>query len=51
LKEHGAKKLINVAFEAKKVAKSPLQRMREDITSILKQKGLPEELLDELPQK
>ncbi|KAL9285717.1 TRNA wybutosine-synthesizing protein/4 [Arabidopsis thaliana] len=51
LKEHGAKKIINVAFEAKKVAKSPLQRMREDITSILKQKGLSEELLDELPQK
>lgn len=51
LKKHGAKKLVNVAFEAKKVAKSPLQRMREDITSILKQKGLPEELLDELPQR
>lgn len=51
LKEHGAKKLVNVAVEAKKVAKSPLQRMKEDIASIIKKKGLPEELLDELPQK
>lgn len=51
LKEHGARMLINVAVEAKKVAKSPLQRMKEAITSILKQKGLPEELLDELPQR
>ncbi|KAL0845606.1 hypothetical protein Bca101_018852 [Brassica carinata] len=51
LKELGATKLTNVAVEAKKVAKSPLQRMKEAITSILNQKGLPEELLDELPQK
>ncbi|KAG5405109.1 hypothetical protein IGI04_011228 [Brassica rapa subsp. trilocularis] len=51
LKEVGARKFTNVAVEAKKVAKSPLQRMKEAVTSILKQKGLPEELLDELPQK
>ncbi|KAF8093012.1 hypothetical protein N665_0393s0014 [Sinapis alba] len=51
LKELGARKFTNVAVEAKRVAKSPLQRMKEAITSILKQKGLPEELLDELPQK
>ncbi|KAJ0250215.1 tRNA wybutosine-synthesizing protein 2/3/4 [Hirschfeldia incana] len=51
LKELGARKFTNVAVEAKKVAKSPLQKMKEAITSILKQKGLPEELLDELPQK
>ncbi|CAN8246270.1 unnamed protein product [Cochlearia groenlandica] len=51
LKEHGARKLVNVSVEAKKVAKSPLQRMKDAIMSILKQKGLAEELLDELPQR
>uniref|UniRef100_A0A1J3EYD8 tRNA wybutosine-synthesizing protein 2/3/4 n=2 Tax=Noccaea caerulescens TaxID=107243 RepID=A0A1J3EYD8_NOCCA len=51
LKELGARKLNNVAVETKKVAKSPLQRMKEAITPILKQKGLPDELLDELPQR
>ncbi|KAH0933529.1 hypothetical protein HID58_010646 [Brassica napus] len=38
LKEVGARKFTNVAVEAKKVAKSPLQRMKEAVTSILKQK-------------
>ncbi|XP_010538959.1 PREDICTED: tRNA wybutosine-synthesizing protein 2/3/4 isoform X2 [Tarenaya hassleriana] len=51
LKEHGARKSVDVTAEARNLAKSPLQRMKEAITCIIEQKGLPNKLLEELPPR
>lgn len=51
LKECGATKLVDEVAEVKRTAKSPLQIMNEAVGSLIKDKGLPAELLEELPTR
>ncbi|CAL8145141.1 unnamed protein product [Prunus armeniaca] len=51
LKECGATKLADEVLEVRRAAKSPLKVMNEAVGSLIKDKGLPEELLEELPAR
>ncbi|KDP20748.1 hypothetical protein JCGZ_21219 [Jatropha curcas] len=51
LKEFDAVILVDEAAEVRKTAKSPLQMMKEVVASLIKCKGLSEELLDQLPTR
>lgn len=51
LKECGATKLVDKVAEVRRTAKSPLQIMNEAVGSLIKDKGLPAELLEELPTR
>lgn len=51
LKECGATKLVDEVVEVKKAAKSPLKVMSEAVASLIKNRGLSEQLLEELPSR
>ncbi|XP_058753871.1 tRNA wybutosine-synthesizing protein 2/3/4 isoform X1 [Vicia villosa] len=51
LHEYGAILLEDKVVETKKAAMSPLKVMTEVVTSLIEKKGLPTELLDELPAR
>ncbi|XP_030491672.2 tRNA wybutosine-synthesizing protein 2/3/4 [Cannabis sativa] len=51
LKERGATRLADKVVEARKAAKSPLKIMSEAVASLLEDKGLSMELLEELPTR
>ncbi|GAU18390.1 hypothetical protein TSUD_202790, partial [Trifolium subterraneum] len=51
LHEYGAVLLEDKVVETKKAAMSPLKVMTETITSLIEKKGLPAELLEELPTR
>jgi tRNA wybutosine-synthesizing protein 3 len=51
LHEYGAILLEDKVVETKKTAMSPLKVMTEAITSLIEKKGLPAELLEELPTR
>ncbi|CAN0863438.1 tRNA wybutosine-synthesizing protein 2/3/4 [Linum grandiflorum] len=49
LQEFGGTKLADKVTEVRKVAKSPSQIMKEAVASLIENKGLSQELLNELP--
>nr|POE67462.1 trna wybutosine-synthesizing protein 2/3/4 [Quercus suber] len=51
LKECGATKLVDEVVEVKRAAKSPLKVMGEAVASLIKNRGLSEQLLEELPTR
>ncbi|XP_015941234.1 tRNA wybutosine-synthesizing protein 2/3/4 isoform X1 [Arachis duranensis] len=51
LVEYGAIMLVDEVVEVRKAARSPLKVMNEAVTSLIKHKGLPELLLEELPTR
>lgn len=51
LKEFGASKLVDEVVEVKKTAKTPLKVMSEAVASLIKQKCLSEQLLEDLPTR
>ncbi|KAI4295895.1 hypothetical protein L6164_035891 [Bauhinia variegata] len=51
LHEYGATILVDEVVEVRTEAKSPLKVMTEAVTSLLKHKGLPASLLEELPTR
>lgn len=51
LKECGATKLADEVVVVRRAAKSPLKVMNEVVGSLIKDKGLPAELLEELPAR
>lgn len=51
LGKFGARKSVDEAVEVKRTAKSPLKVMSEAVASLIKHKGLSEQLLEELPTR
>ncbi|KAL4628383.1 hypothetical protein ACB092_05G234400 [Castanea dentata] len=51
LKDCGATKLVDEVVEVKRAAKSPLKVMGEAVASLIKNRGLSEQLLEELPTR
>ncbi|CAI0468320.1 unnamed protein product [Linum tenue] len=49
LKEFGGSKVEDKVIEVRRVAKSPLQVMKEAVAGLIEEKSLSQELLDELP--
>ncbi|GKV16010.1 hypothetical protein SLEP1_g26722 [Rubroshorea leprosula] len=51
LKKYGAKRLLDEVVEVRKLSKSPLKVMTEAVASLIKEKGLSAELLEQLPTR
>lgn len=51
LKKCGAKKLVDEVVEVRKLSKSPLKVMTEDVASLIEKRGLSAELLKQLPTR